>query len=237
MSVLNLKWDGSDLGDITKHIISYENERTDIIGSINIKEKIIKFRIYQYENDIPLIVDELKKVFGITKNGRHKAIIAGQNVILCRSFLVDKDSRYKSGEINLLEVKETLGKHFFKEHLVKDIKKCFVFRLILGLTKTTEESVSITFRPTGLLTAGTCRETKIITPYEDKKTDQARIYKSVMKEWFNNSYDEVNKILSEMIDERSVNQLRIEMIDIARKFDKELIWWPGLIARRIQEHI
>jgi len=237
MTSLSFKWDGSDLGEIAPCIAKLDYEGTDVIGIVIKSLKTIRFRIYKYEDDIPLIADELKPIFGIAKTGRHKASIYNTKVILCKSLTSEDCTKYKSGEVNLTEVKETLGKEFFKDNLINEIRKSFVFRWILGLKANSEKTVVLTFRPTGLITSGIYRETDISLATEEKNREQTRILKYVMKDWFDNTYENVRKTLEEMIDERSTGELRDKIDKVLERFDPKYIWWAGTIARRIQDRI
>ena len=84
---MNLLWDGSDLGNITENFVSITEPKEGRVGSelvIKTANGNITCLAWKYKNDVPLVVDELKPVFGLKKIGRHKCIIKKVKLLIAR---------------------------------------------------------------------------------------------------------------------------------------------------------
>lgn len=84
---LKLLWDGSDLDDITKYYIDISKPKTGTVGAkltLKTRKGHITCYAWKYRDDIPLVVDELKPLFGLNKIGRHKCIIHGVKLLLAQ---------------------------------------------------------------------------------------------------------------------------------------------------------
>lgn len=165
---LKLVWDGSDLGDITKYYIDIKPAREGTSGSIlklRIKHSVEKCFAWKYGNDLPLIVDELKPIFGLNKIGRHKCSIEGVKMIIAKK--VDKEENIlKKGEGNIDQIRE-----------------CIVFRHLFGIITSGD---SLWYRPSeGVISF------KELTIDLNKNTSQ--INKTKINKWFDGDYDLVTE--------------------------------------------
>jgi hypothetical protein len=89
---MNLLWDGSDIGDISEYFVSIQEPENGKIGCkivLRIDDKEIMCFAWKYRNNIPLLIDELKPLFGIPKIGRHKCIIHDNELLI--SQCINKD--------------------------------------------------------------------------------------------------------------------------------------------------
>lgn len=124
---LDLTWDGSDLGDITHFFICIKEAAFNTVGA-KLKLKTRKGKIeclaWKYGDDIPLIIDELKPIFGLNKIGRHKCIIKKTRLLIARIKHVDENifdnsKNQRKGNIDKI-----------REHIV--------FRHLFGVLTTTD---------------------------------------------------------------------------------------------------
>ena len=133
------KWDGSSLGTIIqdnildKYIIKYL-EYWDIL--INGFHTVCIIR--QYKDYTPCIIDELKPLFGLIKLGTHYARYGNNYVILIRSRM-DKECKEVNAEMFLREYVGNTA--LFDEKMVQKIKEIYVFRDLLCLAKSNDDSI------------------------------------------------------------------------------------------------
>ena len=160
---LKLAWDGSDLGDITKYYLDIAEPLPNMSGSIlklNTKYDKIKCFAWKYKNDLPLIIDELKPIFGLAKIGRHKCTIEGIKILIAKR--VDK--------------KENILKK--DEGDIDSIRECIVFRQLFGILT---NGNCLWYRPgTGVMSY------KELTIDHNKTTSQ--ISKININKWFDGDY-------------------------------------------------
>lgn len=171
---LKLVWDGSDLGDITKYYIDIKPAREDTSGSIlklKTKHSIEKCFAWKYGNDLPLIVDELKPIFGLNKIGRHKCSIEGVKMIIAKR--VDKEENIlKKGEGSIDQIRE-----------------CIVFRHLFGIITSGD---SLWYRPSeGVISF------KELTIDLNKNT--SKINKTKINKWFDSDYDLVTETVIRLL--------------------------------------
>src|SRR5438067_12449762 len=101
-----LKWDGSDLGDISDFYLEIWEPDIGFIGSrlnLNTDKGPAQVLAWKYKDDIPLIIDELKPIFGLRKIGRHKCTIHRVKLLIAE--YVEQGENSTSGEghdINLI---------------------------------------------------------------------------------------------------------------------------------------
>lgn len=165
---LKLVWDGSDLGDITKYYIDIKPPKEGTSGSVlklKTKYNVEKCLAWKYSNDIPLIVDELKPIFGLNKIGRHKCSIEGVKMIIARR---------ENKEENILKK---------EEGNIDQIRECIVFRHLFGIITSSD---SLWYRPgKGVISF------KELTIDLNKNTSQ--INKTRVNKWFDGDYDLVTE--------------------------------------------
>lgn len=124
---LDLSWDGSDLGDISRFFISIKEAAFDTVGAklrIKTRKGKIECLAWKYTDDIPLIIDELKPIFGLEKIGRHKCIIQKTKLLIARIKDVDENIFNNSK----IQRKDNIDK--IREHIV--------FRHLFGVITTTD---------------------------------------------------------------------------------------------------
>jgi len=212
--ILVLKWDGSDLGDISNHITHTHESSTQtyyyIMGSF------IIVTLKEYRNNIPLISDELKPLFNLPKVGRHCVAVGNKKYIM---------SRYYGHEFQLeqkyIKVFPQLG---------NSIKLCYTFRWILGLTLSSDSSMIVRKYPNELITAISYKEINL--DYTDLKRG-SKLSQKCLRQWFNDSNEEINNTVKLMINDRDLSLLRFDIDRVVRRVDKNMVWWTAFILERL----
>jgi hypothetical protein len=226
VNIVKFTWDGSDIGSIDDIIFDcakVDDDHLLTLWSLTKKNqyKLIRAKILKYKNEVPIIIDECKPLFGLKKVGKHKASLNGTKIILVN---------YK-GDVSLkryfsqMMIKPEKAGIFFK----KEIQKLFIFRWVMCLNNNFENTIEVR---TGeaINYPISCREN---TFNYNPADDATRIPKNVIKNWFNNSDVLVDTCIHEFIKDKDVSMLRFEIQKIIQKFDKNLICWNNGIFENL----
>lgn len=205
-----MKWDGSNLGDITSHIEAYNGI------FIKLKNESEIMRIYKFEDCVPLIADELKLLFGIIKIGRHRAIINGTDVLLCRVDGIEYEFQYMPGMST------------------DEIQRSYVFRWALGLVSKGESSLCLRKYKSGIVAITSFIDRKI--DYDEDKVRGSKITQTAIKKWFE-SPTKIAAILNQFFKKEDLFKLRCEIDSVIRRIDPSLSWWTMAIINRIQSKL
>ena len=219
--VLDLLWDGSDLGDISKYYINIIKPIIGTVGAkltLRIRKSNITCYAWKYKDDIPLIIDELKPIFGLIKIGRHKCIIEGVKLLIAR--IVDIEENITCGELKDCDV--------IRQHLA--------FRYLLGVITRGE---FLWYRPThGLTSYKDCGITFV--------KESSSISISNINKWFdgerNNIISTIKILLkstqsNEVSFIRIVQAIRIKIDAIIRKINQEYIYICSGFMSRVQIYL
>jgi hypothetical protein len=201
---LDLIWDGSDLGDISRFFISITEAAFDTVGArlkLKTGKKVIDCLAWKYKDDIPLIIDELKPIFGLRKIGRHKCVIQKVKLLIAR--IVDENENIFTGT-----------KEQKKDNLEK-IREHIVFRHLFGVVTTGE---FLWYRPSrGVMSF---KEQSVSF---DKNS--SHISDINVKRWFSNDRGKILKIVKRLF-MRIVNRddkcLTTAVLFIRIKIDKTI---------------
>lgn len=218
---LKLTWDGSDLGDITEYYLDIKNPAPDTSGAIlKLKTKYgnIKCFAWKYSNDIPLIVDELKPLFGLSKIGRHKCSIKGIKILIARrDNKIENVAKPGQGDID-------------------DIRKCIIFRHLFGILTSGD---CLWYRPgTGIISY------KELTVDFNKKG--SKLSKININKWFDGDYGLINNIVIEMLKSTNENDyslikltqlVRSKISNTINRINKEMIPLSSGFMSRIQTYL
>jgi hypothetical protein len=223
---IKFTWDGSDLGSIDKHIYSCVKSEDDHILYIWTKNqkgepKLIPVKILKYKNEIPIIIDECKPLFGIKKVGKHKALLKSIPIILIRYQGDISLKRYLS---DTMLVPEKTGKYFIEE-----IRKVFAFRWLLCLNNNFENTIEVR-TGAGINYPISCREN---TFNYDSTSSSTRIPKTIVYTWFENKDELVDSTINTLIKGKDLSVLRFEIQKIIKKYDKQLISWNNSIFEKL----
>jgi hypothetical protein len=224
-------WDGSDLGDITRATYLLYPIDTDMGALVwtkrSEKRRLEQVRIHTYTDSIPLIVDELKPLFDLTKVGRHQAIIEGRHVILCRMVVEAGTMEYN--------LKDFTSHHSeVPEYLRMQIRKNYVFRWLLHLTSNTDSSMIIREHPGPIFLCLSYRDSSVC--WDSKREQTTRIPSTAIDSWFTGR-EQVMALLREMVADRTIGQLREQINSVINRVDRSAIGLTTYILNRIFERI
>jgi hypothetical protein len=226
LGLLKFTWNGSDIGPIDGSIYSCQKSEDDHILHLwtkNSKDqpKLIPVKILKYKNEIPIIIDECKPLFGLKKVGKHKAMIRGIPIVIIR---YQGDISLKRYLNDMLLTPEKTGKYFLEE-----IRKVFVFRWLMCLNNNWENTIEVR-TGAGINYPISCREN---TFNYDAASLSTRIPRTIINTWFEGKDDLVDSSIESLIKDRDLSVLRFEIQKIINKFDKQLISWNNGIFDKI----
>lgn len=215
-------------------------------SQINFKEYFIEEGVYdkntywllrqgEYENfcivkscvnNCPCLIDELKPVFNIEKNGTHWGKLGTKTMILLKV-------KVENGEV----IEDlTLDELEYKSQIAHEIHKIFAFRELLGLSKSWEKSIVL--RKIGHFV-------KPISFYEPNMNPNGGtriIPQKVLEKWFVNV--DIDNVIKKMfhinkIEEITLlkHELRGKMIEVFNRVDKNSITFLDEIIARIASHL
>lgn len=81
---MKINWDGTDIGDITPYVKSYDSivEGGVVTQCILYLKGGERCRVFHYTNNLPLVVDEIKNIFDLQKIGKVTATLNKIKVFL-----------------------------------------------------------------------------------------------------------------------------------------------------------
>lgn len=245
MCHLVLNWDGSHLGNFDKNVMikseKIKNLKFMIIMIPSEQNLIIPCRYIEAKNKFPAIVDEMKKIFGLEKNGTHTINIENKLYVLYKTkyFLIGNNT-YKFYEDKSLCKFDRKDPVIF--NLANDIKKMIIFRELLSLTF--RIGVSIVVDP----------ETKKIKSINEvetyantESTNRCIITKGIALKWF---YDDdipfyVKFITGNyLVDEScyedinvTTSRLKNQISDVIEKIDRDYLWFTSYVVNRCLNYL
>ena len=222
-----LLWDGSHLGDISEYFISINEPEDGKIGSklnLKIKNRIVTCYAWKFKNKLPLLIDELKPLFGIPKIGRHTCIIHENHLLIARC--INKNENIYDSLIHEIDNEK--------------MEELITLRHIFGILGS---SNSFWYRPTvGVMLY------RDITINFDKKT--SKISDSLINKYFDSDRERVELAMERLLRKSCVSHninpsspthllkiqqlLRIEIEKVIRRLDPDLIYINVCILSRIQ---
>lgn len=128
-----LPWDGTHIGDITNDIDIFKGEDANQSTLATYKDTTIL--VLKFKNNFPLIVDELKDVFGLTRMFYHRCTINNTEYIIgrqwnCNTTLQDYDKNEN---------------HYGEETplFMLEIRRIYAFRAVFFLSFNNDNSVYV----------------------------------------------------------------------------------------------
>jgi hypothetical protein len=201
-----MNWNGSDIGEINHLIKSCELEGNYYLVTFIDNQQAY---IFNFENSLPLIADELKPLFGLPKVGRHKCLINNKKILLCR----------KLGEETPFEES---GNFFLTE-----LQRIFIFRWALGFTLTS--TLRMRKLKSGVVSIISYQENSI--NYDKNNNRRSHIPDIYLKKWFKN--EDVENVVKTIFTYEDFNRLRFKIDETIRNIDKEYVWWNSNIMERL----
>lgn len=227
MSGSIFKWDGSDVTELVKESLieegSYEKNTYWKLTHKDILEYCI---VRQSGTTIPCLIDELKPIFNMHKIGTHWIRYRGKKLILLR--LIVKD------EIIIQDI--TLDKIKFRQSLSHEVQKIFVFRELLGLSRSWESSIILRERNHFM------RPMSFYEPNMTPASEEKVIPNTVLEKWFKNTSldDVVKKLLKvEKLEDipKTIHNLRTKMETVVNRVNKDEITHIDEILKRINNRL
>jgi hypothetical protein len=223
---LKFIWDGSDIGPIDDHIYSCQKSEDDHILALWTKNqkgesKLVLTKILKYKNEIPIIIDEMKPLFGIKKVGKHKASIRGFPIILIR---YQGDVSLKRYMNDSTFTPEKMGKSFIQE-----IRRLFAFRSLVCLNNNYENTLEVR-TGSGINHPISCRENNF---NYDSCSKATRIPRTIVRTWFEDDIGLAEESILNLIKDKDLSILRFDIQKIIMKFDKQLISWNNAIFEKM----
>jgi len=264
-------WNGEHIGEIDKWVIPFTKMSSRInINLIVSKDTdnadipinvIINATLREFKSTIPLIVEEIKKLFspkGLRQIGILRCTFKNKEYLLTYS----KDDKSLSDyNKEIFENNKMLSDYFILE-----ARKIFAFRYLLCLYKTNESSVTCRFEKyPGVEFPNTkydlvypvmyCNNTFALT-LNGKTSKEIDIPKTVLNKYFKLLPSEVTKykfkettpesvlldtiheLLSDICKEPcDAMKLRFKILEIINKYDKSLVGWVNVIYERINQFL
>lgn len=194
-------FDGSDLGAIDNLIVDIKE------NNIFVLEGNVKVRIEKLKSTLPLIVDELKPLFGVLKIGRHRGTFKGMEIL-----------------INKVEGEEFISPEKIN---IDNIRYLYHFRYIINLKHNNNKSLITRKFKSGYFTTSYL-ENKLSKKEWDLNLSN-KLIKQYYGDWINFS-----KITKELFSGIELNVLRSKITEIINKIDNNYIWLGLQIVKKIE---
>lgn len=220
-SIKLLKWDNSHLGDITPYLKSeltqipinkYIHNDIKVIHEGDIK--YFPILIFNYKNiDIVLMINRLKVCLDVISTMYHQADINGKTYLI-------------SFDYNTLPL-ESYKDTTFKPAVLSMIKKCLAFEWIVSLKYDMVERIIIRSPCTrGFFPEPFFANSQIpflIGEVRPKPDDYIPPEKAVIKKWFGGSYEEFYKVIKEMMEGKSPEEIRFEVKELLLRYNPSMV--------------
>lgn len=201
-------WDGSDLGKV--------NIIDSTIDGIKITMKIIKDPINDY---LSIIIDEFKPLFGLKKIGSHICTFEGKKYIIFKDY---EDSTTLSEYIKDLK-RENLKTNYREliknDELFYQIKKIYIFRLIMGICNNKDLNILLIYNNNGLLPIS-INESKIDFNKDHIHTGNT-LSNVVLKNWFDSRWYNVFNLYKELFTENSLIRMERQFTNIIDRINPQ----------------
>ncbi len=233
-----LAWDGTHIGDITNDIGTFNPGLSSNV--VSYKDRNIL--VLTFENKFPLIIDELKDIFGLTRMFYHQCTIDNKEYIICRQWDCD----------TTLAAYSKHPDHFPENaFFLKEIRRIFAFRSVFFLSFNSDASVYVTPLGVSLYNKVIRQNTalpisRIETKYniikhttvvvENTKVQNGffkthgDVPKYIISKYFNNDYDMFYEEVLKMRSEISAIDLKFKMRELIKKYEpNNYIDWENAV--------
>ena len=222
MNVFKLLWNGSNLGNITNNVIKILPPRLNGLGEflhMRYESTDIICHIYKYKDDIPLIIDEIKPIFGLEKIGRHTCLIKNKKYLLSQ---ICEENEYIFNEVE-------------NKYDIQQIRETIAFRYIMCITTTGN---FLWYRKSSVLSYKDCS----INP----SRDDFKLSLVIIKKWFENDnnmiYDTIYHMLIKICNNKynlryTVRQIVFNISAIILQINKNFIFLANIILNKLNNLI
>ncbi len=216
---IKINWDCCiNLGEISDKVEKvYESEDEDYL--VLSKEKIL-FTDFK-GNFTPIILEKIKDLFEISKNGIQVAKLNKKNILLHK---IENTVNLKT---YLFENNLTLKK--LPLSFKKEVRKIIAFKWIFCLKTINEGSIYV--RNQGSLGSSSPE----ILSFKENSFSYFNdsISQKLIKDWFDNGFEGFYNTCKELINDRDISFLRLQIQKIIETYDKDLIAWSNEIFKRL----
>lgn len=230
----HFSWDGSDLGSYPDDVIIYEDAFDNIkYWKINVDGNTELCMYRKYTNMFPCVVDELKPVFGVTKNGTHKIKIGASKYIITRLHQDGNGEPIFSRPMNKVPTDDPLR---MDERLCDEVRRILAFRELLAITSSFENNIWL--HPTGeSYQPVSVRE---INSKLDKGQDVSVVTSGIIKKWF--SKTSLSQMIRQLVDYHGdptecLVRIRKELDKVITRVDGNYIMYSNFIQDRLTRRL
>lgn len=232
------KWDGSDISHILnmdKIIITQtEWDKLSIWQIYNSVENITVYCIVRTaKNSLACLIDEIKPIFFLEKIGTHWAKFNGKIYILLKA-QIKEDIIIEETTLNEIKIKEPYNLANF----LYEVQKIFVFRELLGITKTYESSIVLRNKITHI------QPISYYEPNMKPETEKKILPQTVLERWFIHVHTDVDQITKQIlcIDKleditKNLHFLKEKLVCIVNRVDISMNTSVDLILSRIRNRL
>jgi hypothetical protein len=231
-SIKDIIQTGHYIGSIDKIIdeIIYKNNEIDKF-KINMNlydDDKLAYNVFKYKNEIPLIVDSMKKYFSLIKNNYVIANIKNERYLIYRSH-------------NHISVEDYLKVNSIK-YIIDSVRDIFAFNWFMcvknGVCLSYEKNIKIrTFNPL-ITNIGEC--TLSLLPYTIGETgyisdiNKDIISPTILNKWFDGKLETFYKVARRLLEGIDADAFRNYLEEIINFYNKDYISWVNNVYNRVK---
>jgi len=226
-----LCFDGSNLGDVDAYLISKLSGKNGIekitIKTQNTKLPPLILRVYRYNREIPLILDEIKHKFNIYRTKYHLLNIEGNKYIghLCFN------------EITLDEYIIDTKNKVWNVSLKYEIQKIFAFNWIMCVTANSDNRIYV--RGLNPLEPDT-KNASVVYPFTCNERaysydiTSCDISEKMIERWFDGSRELFYTLIKKMMERiNSIDEFKSDFEIVVKKYNTSLNSWVNIVYNRM----
>lgn len=240
-----LQWDGVHIGTFDKSIILNEwkekNKQYWILRIFHNGQPgyIVCSRIGE-TSLFPLIVEDIKSIFGMQRQGAYRIRIERKKYIIFYAAVTADGQLIQEPTLSEIDIKSPLRSD---PSLTHEIRKSFMFCDLLALQWTTESAIIL--RPVDASYIPIVVNTKATTLNKETGKTSLMLSKLLYNRWFGENIEPL-AVIADMIalpDIKSndisefLADIRKQIDDIVKKYDDSYIWYSSCILDRITRYL
>jgi hypothetical protein len=222
---IEFKFNNLNVGSIDELIIEKfsEKDKLDKVKLIN----GLNLNVYKYKNAFPLILEEVKPLFNLSK--------VKYNIVS-----IENEKYYAYENLNNINLKEYMKYNSVKNNMKhKELQIIFIFNYLMCINCNLENKIHI-FPSYNAEICDTRYETfvnfKVINEksykYNSNKVD---VSKRIINEWFEDSVEEFQNLTTKIVKSIDAELLRQGLLKIVRKYDDNYVSWVNSVYNKILE--
>jgi hypothetical protein len=231
-----LPWNGKYLGQYTTEDI---DKKWEFLGkmymSLRTSSGLLYFIYMKYKDGLPLIIDDLRLLFGLRKRGIHLIKIDNILYIIYKVIINENGDIVYDINVNTLS---TISKELFKSEIVKS----FIFSDLIGLRNIKENSLML--RTFGNKITILNNNYSHVDSCKNYDYNGCMISNNILNKWFNDV--DMSHIVREMIGcnynsiflvEKICMTFRRNINNVIDKYDKKYVWLSNFIMEKLFRHL